>query len=145
MSEEVKLLPCPFCGSIPDVSNPDTFATINTSKYGAVMCCITGPEVRTSYMSLEHWRGDAIAAWNRRPTHPESAVSGEWVPVSERLPTHDGYYEVTSSEPYPPAVYVLKFRDAAYEHGHWCADGDWHGYVIAWRELPPPYQRIGEG
>jgi hypothetical protein len=60
------LLPCPFCGELLDANNPDTFATINTPKYGAVMCCITGPEVRTQYKPLEHWRDAAIEAWNTR-------------------------------------------------------------------------------
>lgn len=56
-----ELLPCPFCGQVPTmIRETDGY------KWGAVVCCITGPEVRTFYKSVEHWRNEAIAAWNCR-------------------------------------------------------------------------------
>lgn len=54
----VELLPCPFCGLVPT-----EIRETGGYKWGAVVCCITGPEVRTS---VEHWRDEAIAAWNCR-------------------------------------------------------------------------------
>ena len=61
------LLPCPFCGVKPDINDPATFQSNQGDKWGFVVCCGTGPEVRTSYKPVEHWRDDAITAWNRRP------------------------------------------------------------------------------
>ena len=67
----------------------------------------------------------------------EPSEGERWVPVSERAPDHDGWYEVSSSEPWPPPVYVLEFRDSEAPHGgHWIVDGQWHGFVRAWRPLP---------
>lgn len=67
--------------------------------------------------------------------------AGRWVPVTERLPEHSAFYEVTSSDPWPPCVYVLELRDAEWpEHAHWRVDGAFTGHVIAWRPLPPPYE-----
>ena len=69
MSEsETPLLPCPFCGETPDVNNPHTFQSNQGDKWGYVVCCCCGPEVRTGYGPVETWRDDAIAAWNRRAT-----------------------------------------------------------------------------
>jgi hypothetical protein len=64
--------PCPFCGKTPDVNDPNTF-TAETRQWASLLCCITGPEVRASYMPLEHWREDAIAAWNERSTPKDHA------------------------------------------------------------------------
>lgn len=71
---ETKLKPCPFCGETPDVDDPRTFSNVGGgSKWARVQCCIGGPEVRTSYLGVEHWRDDAIRAWNERvePTHAD--------------------------------------------------------------------------
>jgi hypothetical protein len=62
----VKMLPCPFCGAVPDSDNNGTFDTICAGKWGFVVCCCQGPEVRTNYHELEHWKQDAIDAWNER-------------------------------------------------------------------------------
>lgn len=56
-----QLKPCPFCGEVPtEIRETDGF------KWGAVVCCITGPEVRTNYVPVAEWRDAAIAAWNER-------------------------------------------------------------------------------
>lgn len=71
MNSPVRLLPCPFCGETPDIDNPATFQDSQGTKWGAVVCCCTGPEVRTGYQSVEHWKANAIEAWNRRAPHTE--------------------------------------------------------------------------
>lgn len=63
---DVHIKPCPFCGAIPDVDNPNTFQETDGPKWGAVVCCGTGPEVRTGYGPVEDWRDDAIDEWNKR-------------------------------------------------------------------------------
>lgn len=61
-----KLLPCPFCGLTPDANDPASFTQEKQPKWGRVVCCIEGPEVRAGYAPLEEWKDAAIAAWNRR-------------------------------------------------------------------------------
>lgn len=57
------LLPCPFCGEIPTDFQADEMVG---GKWGAVVCRIRGPEVRTHYGPVDVWRDAAIAAWNQR-------------------------------------------------------------------------------
>lgn len=66
MTAHAELLPCPFCGTVPDLSNPYTIQMDQGDKWGYVQCCCRGPEVRTGYEPVEKWRGDAIEAWNTR-------------------------------------------------------------------------------
>jgi len=61
-----KLKPCPFCGDVPDVDNPATFQSNQGTKWGFVVCCCNGPEVRTGYGPVDEWKAEAIAAWNQR-------------------------------------------------------------------------------
>jgi len=63
---DTQLLPCPWCGETPDVSNEASFRLTDGVKYGALQCCVVGPEVRTDYKDVPHWRERAIAAWNDR-------------------------------------------------------------------------------
>jgi hypothetical protein len=65
---DTELLPCPWCGETPDVSNDASFRLTDGVKYGALQCCVVGPEVRTDYKDVPHWREAAIAAWNDRKT-----------------------------------------------------------------------------
>ena len=65
-----ELLSCPFCGLTPDINDPNTFQTNQGTKWGFVVCCCNGPEVRTSYKEASYWRDDAIAAWNTRALLP---------------------------------------------------------------------------
>ena len=62
----ITLKPCPFCGTTPDADDLSTFGMPNSSKWGAVQCCVGGPEVRTNYMPVEHWKQRAAEAWNTR-------------------------------------------------------------------------------
>lgn len=63
---EVKVRPCPFCGDTPDIDNHLTFEADQGTKWGHIVCCGQGPEVRTGYQDVEHWRDDAITEWNKR-------------------------------------------------------------------------------
>lgn len=70
-SELIKALglkPCPFCGETPPVNDPYTFCANQGEKWGHVLCgCgACGPEVRTDYKPLPHWKDDAITEWNNR-------------------------------------------------------------------------------
>jgi hypothetical protein len=58
-----KLKPCPFCGVTPD---EDSHYTNQGTKWGGILCCIEGPEVRTSYKAWPFFKQDAIDAWNDR-------------------------------------------------------------------------------
>ena len=68
----VTLKPCPFCGATPDTNDPLTFQSDQGDKWGFVVCCCRGPEVRTGYGPVEEWKADAIAAWNERASAPSS-------------------------------------------------------------------------
>lgn len=65
-----ELKPCPFCGETPDADNPDTFQSSQGRKWGYVVCCGQGPEVRTGYRPVSEWKDDAIAWWNSRSPDP---------------------------------------------------------------------------
>lgn len=84
-----ELLPCPFCGEVPTL-----FQETSGSKWGAVVCCITGPEVRTGYQGVEFWRDEAIAAWNRRllPTPP----ADDTTPADDGRTYHDPAAEASA-------------------------------------------------
>jgi hypothetical protein len=99
---------------------------------------IHGPNYRASLLEAELMAAEIQR--RRASASAEAADAGRWVPVTERLPVHSGYYEVTSSDPWPPRVYVLELRDAEWpDHAHWRVDGAFTGYVTAWRPLPAPY------
>lgn len=71
MTEKLKLRECPFCGQTPDIAHPYTFQSNQGTKWGYVVCCCQGPEVRTGYGPVEEWRDDAITAWNTRAHSPD--------------------------------------------------------------------------
>ena len=73
MSDLPKLLPCPWCGESPDPASPHTFQDSQGTKWGSVVCCCVGPEVRTGYQDVEHWRDDAAQSWNERVADPRVA------------------------------------------------------------------------
>lgn len=77
-TEELK--PCPWCGGKPDVTNNASFVLTDGVKWGALQCCGTGPEVRTGYQDVPHWKDEAIAAWNRR-----TPVSGEVLCLTDKM------------------------------------------------------------
>lgn len=68
LSAALGLKPCPFCGETPPVDDPYTFYANQGEKWGHVLCgCgACGPEVRTDYNPLPHWKDAAIAEWNNR-------------------------------------------------------------------------------
>lgn len=72
MSKSIELLECPWCGLVPDVSNPATFQHETGSRWASLVCCVIGPEIRAGiYTPLEEWKDEAIAAWNERAPNPE--------------------------------------------------------------------------
>lgn len=76
------LLPCPFCGNIPD---GDSHYINQGTKWGGILCCIEGPDVRTDYKPWPHFKTEAIAAWNTRAIDPQ---------ITDALsPADNAYYE----------------------------------------------------
>lgn len=82
-TEAVALLPCPFCGQKPDIDNDASFRLTDGMKYGALQCCIVGPEVRTDYKEVSHWKGAAIAAWNERIAPPASQEAPDYMVLTK--------------------------------------------------------------
>lgn len=66
------LLPCPFCGEMPEVENISGVLISCSCKLEPGVC----GDINT-----------AIAAWNTR-------AEPRWIPVSERLPEKEGAYYV---------------------------------------------------
>lgn len=66
--------------------------------------------------------------------------ANRWIPVSDRLPAQKAYYycEVIDS------TSVSRWYGALYVMQQWWNGSDWNtpesAEVIAWRELPEPYQ-----
>lgn len=75
-----ELLPCPFCGTVPNLEDDAYHYQNQGNKWGGIRCCIDGPEVRTNYKPWPHWKDEAIKEWNTR------APQKQWVSVDERLP-----------------------------------------------------------
>ena len=105
--QEREIKPCPWCGEVPDVSKNESFRLTDGVKYGALQCCVVGPEVRTGYKDLQFWRDDAIEAWNcRAPQAPSVAVPKGYalVPVEPTEAMMHAAEDVPSPRPYG-AVY----------------------------------------
>ena len=74
MSQDVKLLPCPWCGEELRVVNVSEGSTFRWRKLDG--CCADGPEVRIDTMADDQAkaeadaRADAIRAWNERAPNP---------------------------------------------------------------------------
>lgn len=66
----------------------------------------------------------------------EGRKTGEWIPCSERLPSEDGSYIVTSSF---GKVYTSHYYA---EHGQWQYNR--RGMIEAWMPLPEPYKGVTE-
>ncbi len=66
MKPEIK--PCPFCGETPEYDDATWFDTDCITKWGFLECACgaRGPDIRTGYENLPHWKDDAIKAWNKR-------------------------------------------------------------------------------
>lgn len=77
--EAERARPCPWCGEAPDVTKEGAFRLTDGMKYGALQCCVIGPEVRTDYKDVEHWKAKAIAAWNERAIPQAAAEPVAWL------------------------------------------------------------------
>lgn len=79
------LKPCPFCRSILDSTKDTTFRYVDGGKkWGAVMCCIQGPDVRTGFRPAPEWHQAAADEWNDRGGEDEGAVTPEAVRAAAR-------------------------------------------------------------
>ena len=100
MSDDTQaaLLPCPFCGEVPDVNDPYTFQADQGDKWGHIVCCCNGPEVRTGYGPLEEWKADAIREWNTRSLPAAAALLREagWTVEEPKCETCGGSGRVMS-------------------------------------------------
>ncbi|MFS2027114.1 hypothetical protein [Massilia sp. CT11-137] len=101
--ETERAAPCPWCGEVPDVSNDASFRLTDGVKYGALQCCIVGPEVRTDYKDVPHWKAKAIAAWNDRRASP--VVGDDGLPPPDVHASGDMFGA-------PTAYSAAKVRDA---------------------------------
>lgn len=91
MNESTKPLSCPWCGLVPDVSNPATFQHETGSRWASLVCCVIGPEIRAGfYTPLEEWKNEAIAAWNERAPNLEvAALQARIAELEEKLQGSD--------------------------------------------------------
>jgi hypothetical protein len=64
-----RLLPCPFCGTVPDGSHMAASGGFRFTAYYCPGCKAQGPVVEVDYMrGDERDTGPAAAAWNKRDT-----------------------------------------------------------------------------
>ena len=67
-----KLLPCPGCGNVPDLSLPTShYVEDGGAKWGGIQCCWKAPSVRTGYEDWPAWKEEAIQEWNTRACQPK--------------------------------------------------------------------------
>ena len=79
-----RLKPCPFCGETPPNDDAQFYVNQGT-KWGGVQCCCGGPEVRTGYQPVAHWKVDAIREWNTRPLEDKAYAEGRRAMAEEAL------------------------------------------------------------
>lgn len=60
---------------------------------------------------------------------PPAQPTGQWIPVSERLPDKAGKYLVTLREGYTMTYIIAESEDVYFE-----------SYVIAWMPMPAPFR-----
>ena len=79
MTEEVKLLPCPFCGGMPERD------WIDNDRPFAIVSCATCPalvEVHGGHWQRAYLEEEAVTAWNTRIA-AEQTLNGELVRKAE--------------------------------------------------------------
>lgn len=135
-----ELLPCPFCGQTPDINGLHTFQSSQGTKWGSVVCCCTGPEVRTGYGHVDEWRQDAIDAWNTRAARPDREG---WQPI-ETAPK-DGTFFLATGGGLGHEMEVTSYNDliGVWDAGQWSlndCDDELLGYSRPkfWQPLPQP-------
>lgn len=73
----MNILPCPFCGAVPDYENPTSFTQDANPKWASVICgCgVIGPDIRAGYASdFKAWRDRAIEEWNKRSSMTDEPI-----------------------------------------------------------------------
>ena len=63
---------------------------------------------------------------------------GEWIPVEERLPKHDGDYLIQAINDYEGIYMAISSYDSQYKS--FSSDGVEGDIAIAWMDLPKPYE-----
>lgn len=63
---------------------------------------------------------------------------GEWIPCSERLPKHDGYYLIQAINDYEGIYMAVSSYDSQYKS--FSSDGVEDDNAIAWMDLPKMYE-----
>ena len=102
------LLPCPFCGQMP---------VITQTKNGVLVSCVEPKcpmDIVATYIDLSP--SDVITAWNTR-------AEPRWIPVSERLPEEND-----------AVLVVWKDGDIGLAFMH---KDDWD-YATHWMPMPEP-------
>lgn len=123
-TEKMKALalaaPCPWCGQSPDVTNEAAFRLTDGEKYGALQCCGIGPEVRTDYKPVEHWKARAIEAWNER-TAPAAGTEKDAEPgessINEIRTAIADYYRALNARQHGELAMDRAFRAIERELG----------------------------
>lgn len=121
----MNLLPCPFCGSgkitIGNVSNPE-----RPNGFWFVGCDEDDCPIESFAQDFD--KLNAVAKWNTR--------ADSWQPVSEGLPTKNGFYLVTCHQTHNPKPYVDKLQYSVMAESFINSSFQ---VVDAWMELPKPY------
>lgn len=125
MTDETKLLPCPFCFGEKCVSTEIAYGDDCRCRW--LFACCNSCEARGPAAKTEE---EAIAAWNRR-------ASG-WINCKEKLP-EDGQ-TVLGCLKDGKSIHVFDFFNSAKgSTGAWnLGDYDWGtDEMLAWQPLPP--------
>jgi len=113
-----ELLPCPFCGETPDVTDRPSTDTA-TGHVWFISCCCKG------YSANAHQHGDtkqaALAAWNRRPPHPAEssgrvALTDEQITEIIHRKHFSPTYSLTRSDEVVLNWYRQGIRDGEFAH-----------------------------
>ena len=113
------LLPCPFCGEMPEVENTNDYVIISCSCKLEPGTC---GDINT-----------AIAAWNTR-------AAPCWIPVSERLPEVDVPVLVIGENCYNQKVVVVRHLT---DFGWYDENDDYlMAFVTHWMPLPEPPKEV---
>lgn len=89
--------------------------------------------------TVEDNLSDLLEKVKQLATELEASLERVWIPVTERLPEEEGWYLVTrmwANEKTPKIVTEWWFADTK----NWATMGK----VLAWMELPKPYEEGGE-
>jgi len=77
-------------------------------------------------------------------TDKEERPTGEWIPVSERLPEERGYYLVTTDGSHNAVIDIAEYgKFYRKPENEYVLEWNKASRVIAWQPLPEPYKKGG--